>query len=129
MSVENAWLVEGRVLITHLSDNITIDELVVGAREGTAMIDSGTPPVYSLVDMSELVSFPVRVAELKKLTDLGTSPNLRWVLIYGINNRLVSFLATTFTQLLRTNYKVFTTQADALAFIHKLEAGIPLPQG
>jgi hypothetical protein len=121
MPIENYWLVENRVLITRLEGNITLDEFLEVSREGTRMIDSGIAPVYSVVDMTQLTHFPMRVNELKAIADLGTSSKLSWIMVYGLKNSLVQFFASVFTQILRTNYRVFKTQHEALDMISKLE--------
>jgi hypothetical protein len=121
MPAENTWIVENRVMLTRLSGHITIEDMQASARRGTAMIETGTAPVYSLVDASQIEHFPLKLNELKSVTDEGSSDKLGWIIIYGIPNRLLSFLATTFAQLIGKNYKVVNTQDEALAFIAQQE--------
>jgi hypothetical protein len=121
MPVENLWLVENRVMLTRLSGHVTIDDLAENARQGTAMIESGIAPVYSLVDTSQMESFPLKLNDLKTVYDQGSDDKLGWILIYGIPNRFVSFLATTLLQLMRKNYKVVNTQEEAMTFVNSLE--------
>jgi hypothetical protein len=40
---------------------------------------------------------------------------------------MASFLATLFVQLIRTNFKVAHTQAEALELIEQLEGKMPVP--
>ncbi len=91
------------------------------------MIESGTAPVYSLVDASQIDHFPLKLNELKSVTEEGSSDKLGWIIIYGIPNRLLSFLATTFVQVIGKNYKVVNTQDEALAFVAQQE-GQPIHQ-
>src|SRR5690242_7681289 len=106
MPAENSWIVENRVMLTRLSGNITIEDMKASARRGTAMIESGIAPVYSFVDASQIEHFPLKLNELKSITEEGSSDKLGWIIIIGIPNRLLSFLATTFAQLIGKNYKV-----------------------
>lgn len=125
MPAENSWVVENRVMLTRLSGQITVEDMQASSRRGTAMIESGIAPVYSLVDASQIEHFPLKLNELKSITEEGSSDKLSWIIIYGIPNRLMSFLATTFAQVIGKRYKVVNTQAEALAFIAQQE-GEPL---
>jgi hypothetical protein len=125
MPAENTWVVENRVMLTRLTGHITVEDMKASARRGTAMIESGIAPVYSLVDASQIEHFPLKLNELKSITEEGSSDKLSWIIIYGIPNRLLSFLATTFAQVIGKRYKVVNTQAEALAFIAQQE-GEPL---
>jgi hypothetical protein len=91
------------------------------ARMGTAMIEAGTAPVYSLVDASKIEQFPLKLNEMKGVFEQGSSDKLGWIIIYSIPNRFISFLATTFAQLIRKRYKVVDTLEDALAFVNERE--------
>jgi hypothetical protein len=121
MPVENRWIVENRVMLTRLVGQVTIEEMVESARNGTRMIEAGVAPVYSLVDASALEQFPLKLNEMRAISEQGSSDKLRWIVIYGIPNRFVSFLATTFVQVIRKHYKVVGTLEEAMAFVEKQE--------
>jgi hypothetical protein len=121
MPVENSWLIENRVMLTRLSGHVTIDDLVQNAREGTLMIESGIKPVYSLVDASGIEQFPLRLNQMHAVSEQGSSDKLDWIIIYGIPNRFISFLATTFVQVIQKRYKVVGTLDEAMAFVNSRE--------
>ena len=125
MPAENTWIVENRVMLTRLMGHITVEDMLTNARQGPAMIESGIAPVYSLVDASQIEHFPLKLNELKAVTEEGSSDKLAWIIIYGIPNRLLSFLATTFVQVIGKRYKVVATQDEALEFVAQQE-GHPL---
>ena len=70
MPVENSWIIEDRVMLTRLIGHVTIEEMTASAKKGTIMIESGVAPVYSLVDASLIEKFPLKLNELKSLTDI-----------------------------------------------------------
>jgi hypothetical protein len=121
MPVENSWIVEERVMLTRLIGHLTVEDMAANAQRGTIMIDSGVAPVYSLVDASLIEHFPLKLNEMKGLTEQGSSDKLGWIIIYGIPNRILAFLATTFVQVIGKNYKVVNTLEDALEFIRNRE--------
>lgn len=125
MPVNNSWYIEGRVTLTVLRGRITAAELAEGGRQGTALNDAGIAPVYSLVDMTGLENFPTQFGEFKQVIQQGKSDKLSWIIIYGIPNKLANFLTTMFAQLVRTNFKVVNTQAEALELIEQLDGGMP----
>ena len=127
MPAENIWIVENRVMLTRLTGHITIEDMAASARRGTAMIESGIAPVYSLVDASQIEHFPLKLNELKVVSEQGSSDKLSWIIIYGIPNRLLSFLATTFVQVIGKRYKVVATQDEAMAFIAQQEGQALIP--
>jgi hypothetical protein len=126
MPVENSWYIEGRVTITRLIGNVTLEELEAGSREGTALNESGVAPIYGLVDMTQLEHFPLQVADFRKIIQQGKSDKLEWIVVYGIPNGIANFLATLFSQLIRTNFKVVKTEEEALEVIRRLEGGLPV---
>jgi hypothetical protein len=124
MPAENTWIVEDRVMLTRLTGHITIDDMIANSQQGTIMIESGIAPVYSLVDASLIEQFPLKLNELKSLAEQGSSDKLGWIIIYGIPNRILAFLATTFVQVIGKNYKVVATREDALEFIRNREGSL-----
>jgi hypothetical protein len=127
MPAENSWIVDNRVMLTRLMGHITIEDMIASARKGTAMIESGIAPVYSFVDASQIEHFPLKLNELKSISEEGSSDKLSWIIIYGIPNRLLSFLATTFVQIIGKRYKVVATQDEALAFVAQQEGQTLIP--
>jgi hypothetical protein len=125
MPIENCWYIEGRVALTRLIGNITIEELSASVEQGTLLIDSGVAPVYSLVDMTKLEHFPSRLTEFMEIIHYGKSDKMRWIVVYGIPNRMANFFATMFAQLVRASFKVVNTHDEALELIERLE-GAPL---
>lgn len=122
MAVENRWVIEDRVILTELIGNITVEELVEASQRGTAMIEAGISPVYSLVDMSRMGLYPRQVTQIGRIASGGRSDKLGWVLVYGIPHPLVNFLAVLFSRVIHTNFKVVKDQQEALALVEKLEA-------
>jgi hypothetical protein len=124
MPVENSWIVEDRVMLTRLIGHLTIEDMAANSQRGTIMIESGVAPVYSLVDASLIEHFPLKLNEMKGLTEQGSSDKLGWIIIYGIPNRILAFLATTFVQVIGKNYKVVNTLEDALEFVRNIEGNM-----
>jgi hypothetical protein len=127
MPVENRWYIEGRVAITRLYGNVTVEELETAAKQGTALNDAGVAPVYGLVDMTELEHFPSRLSDFTKLIQQGRSDKLRCIIVYGIPNRMANFLASLFAQFIRTSLRVVNTQEEALHLLELLEGTMPTP--
>lgn len=116
MPVENSWHTPQRITLTRLIGDVTLEEMVTSTQKGSDMIDSGIEPVYSLVDMSAMVTYPTRLSDMRYLTQ-HNSPKLACIIVYGIQNKLVAFLASTFTQFVKTRYVVVQNQEEALKLI------------
>jgi hypothetical protein len=121
MPITNQWLVPERVLETRLSGDITVEELVASAQTGTRMIEAeGIAPVFSLVDMTHIERYPIRISDMRTVYSQGTSNKLTWIIVFGIPNNVVNFMATMFTRLIKLQYRVVKTQDEALALVDKL---------
>jgi hypothetical protein len=122
MPVENEWYIEGRIAITRLIGDLTAEELKRSAENGTQMIErDGVMPVYSIVDMSRIGRFPMKVSDVFSISGQGNSPKLKWIIVHSIPNRLISFLAGTFTHALRLNFRVVDNFEDALEMIRRVD--------
>ena len=121
MPVENEWYIEGRILMTRLIGTVTVDEMLASGQRGTVMIESGVAPVYSLVDVSQMEHFPTRLVDIKKIAEQGGSDKMSKIILFGVSNRFVNFLANMFTQFIRTDYSVVDTLDDAVKLVEKLE--------
>lgn len=121
MPVENEWYVEGRILMTRLIGTVTVEEMLASGQRGTVMIESGESPVYSLVDVSQMDHFPTRLVDIKKIAEQGGSDKMSKIILFGVSNRFINFLANMFTQFIRTDYNVVDTLDDAVKLVEKLE--------
>jgi hypothetical protein len=121
MPVKNTWIIENRILLTEIIGAVTSDELIASSRLGTEMIESGIAPVYSLVDLSQMGQFPLRLNEFSALFRQSPSKKMSWMFICGIPNQFASFIATTFAQVTRSGYKVAKTRDEAMRMIEEIE--------
>jgi hypothetical protein len=121
MPFHNSWLVEGRVIQNRLIGTVTAVEIMQSSLETTPLIDSGTPPVYFIVDVTKMTSYPTKLADFRSIYQQPISENLGLIIFYGIQSRTISFLATLVTQLIRVKFQVVKNQAEAIALIERLE--------
>jgi hypothetical protein len=122
MPVQNSWIVENRVLLVELIGDVTADELLDSSEAGMRLIDEvGVAPVYSLVDLARSGRYPMRLSDFMVVFRQPSSEKLSWIIICGIPNPLANFVAKTFAQMMRKQYKVFNTRAEALQMIKTLE--------
>lgn len=121
MPVENEWYVEGRILVTRLIGTVTVDEMLASGDRGTIMIESGVAPVYSLVDVSQMDQFPTRLVDIKRIANQGGSDKMSKIILFGVANRFIHFLANMFTQFIKSDYALVDSLEDALAMIEEME--------
>ncbi len=121
MPVENEWYVEGRIVITRLIGTVTVDEMLASGDRGTVMIESGQAPVYSLVDVSRMDQFPTRLVDIKRISEQGGSDKLSRIILFGVANRFVHFLANMFSQFIKSDYALVDSLEDALVLVEQME--------
>lgn len=114
MPVINEWYVEGKIILTRLVGDVTLEELEQSSAVGTEMIASGDIFVFGVVDMTDLKKFPRSLTDLRHLASLPRSDKLRWIIVCGIPNPIVNFLATSFAHFINTSYKFVKTRDEAL---------------
>ena len=127
MPITNEWFIPQRIVLTRLSGDLNISEIMERVPMGTAMIESGDAPVYSLVDVSQVESFPRNLTEYRNAWDFGTSDKLTLLVIYGIKNPLLNLFASVFSQLLRRNFRIVKDLQEAIKVIEERE-GAPFIQ-
>ena len=107
--------------MTRLIGTVTVEEMLASGQRGTVMIESGEAPVYSLVDVSQMEHFPTRLVDIKKIAEQGGSDKMSKIILFGVSNRFINFLANMFTQFIRTDYAVVDNLDTAVKLVEKLE--------
>jgi hypothetical protein len=137
MSVTVNWLVEHHVILTQIYGSTTIEELHTGSNRAIELIRSAdsSPIIHDIIDMREVTTYPTKLSELVKVTDIFKEPRLGWVI--GIsNNKLVIFLASIVVGVKKARLRLFEDPQEAIRFLETrdltlshLPALPPLPVG
>lgn len=120
MPAEIFWYQEKRIIYHRYSGEIQVAEVNAASQESLALTLEGLPPVYILVDLSEVTNFPKSIntyrAALKPVRDPDC---IGWVIIFGAKNTLLKFIASALAHIAgaRSNVRVVDTLKQAMTFL------------
>lgn len=116
MPVEVRWYVQNHVLLARYYGNVTPDDIVNQYTVGFEMCESvDTVLVHLIADISEVQSFPKTVMDYKGRFG-EKAKNAGWVILVG-ENRMIRFLSTVVTNLMKLRFSYVNTLGEALEFI------------
>ena len=124
MPIEYSWLVEGRVVAMKSSGVLTAEDLISEESVMANYLAHATAPLLHIVaDQTGLQKFP----DLKLMSSSRwpRDPRVGWFVMYGLNNKILSFVASIGAQLFRMRIRMVSTRADALAFLQKVDSTLP----
>ena len=90
----------------------------------TQFLDTGSPPVHLIADLSQMQKHPTQIAALRDATaKFLEHPNMGWLLIAG-STPLVGYLATVVTHLTHTRYRSALNVEDALTSLKRADISL-----
>lgn len=128
MSFEVKWHTENTVVLVRLWGDLDIREFPEFDTLITQHIDASTQPlVHVWVDLKEVTKFPANVLQVHKaLKHLGHE-RVGWSIIIT-ENRIIRFVGTMITQIMRARFRAFTTDKEALDFLKKVDSTLEAKQ-
>jgi hypothetical protein len=126
MPYEVSWYIEGRVMLTRITGNVTMEELHEVDKQLNALLNScSSDVVHSLGDMTGVESHPTSAFELQSSQTYYKHSRLGWVVIYGYESKIVNYVSAILTQVFRVRFRVLKSRAEALAFLQEKDKTLP----
>ena len=123
MPVTIDWYIENHVLLVIYSGDVTIDDIRQQYEKGIALSESvNTPMVHLIVELDNLQSFPKRIADYKSVAG-EKAKNSGWVILVG-ENKMIRFIASIVSNVMKTRYTYVSTREDALAYIQERDSSV-----
>lgn len=124
MPIDNAWLIEGKVIYSRVFGDVNMTDLKAGDEVLNQLLKNRTETyVHCIVDCSDLTSVPRLGAGGR--SGLTSLERLGWVALYGIENRALLFVGTMFAQLFRLRWRFYRSSDEALNFLQRLSDDLP----
>jgi len=122
MSIETSWLVENEVMVVKMSGTLTLDDMRKGTVTSLDALEHATSKVHQIIDLSEVKSLPNNIAEFGKLAQPANEhPMMGWVIVHGIQNKLIKFIATMTGHVSKTKLKVVDSRQEAIDVLKRLD--------
>lgn len=118
-----SWLVEKRVVYTHMYGYMTSDDLHALKAVMEDYIHQSEQLLHMINDATDTTGTDMGLRELQNM-QYANAKNLGWA-IYVNPNKLHRFFASVVTQLTGKRGREFATLAEALHFLQEMDDGLP----
>lgn len=115
MPTDTQWYVEGRVIYTRVTGDITMEDVIAMNARTVELLKQGTPLIHHIVNVEQMTSFPLKLAELTKAVQFV--PEMGWLLIVGTIHPIIRFFGSIITQVSKARFRTFEKEPDALHFL------------
>ncbi|MEP6988282.1 MAG: hypothetical protein ABI970_21940 [Chloroflexota bacterium] len=124
MSVGVTWLVEGHLLLLNSWGKVNVDELAeMDTRIGTMLENAQVPLVHGIHDHSRAQQIP-SAKDLMKVK-AGQNPRVGWLIIIGLDNKLMKFFVSVAGQVLNIRLRFMNSLEEALVFLQDIDSTLP----
>ena len=134
MAASNEWIVPGRVLASHFSGDLKLDEVSASNNEAQEWIaNEGVAPVHTIVDLSGVKRYPTNLKDVRDIVRVDHPEMAGWSVIVS-GNTIIRFISSTVTQLMRQKVRVYDNMDDAYTFLWDTDSSLlpeqrPMPEG
>lgn len=124
MSVGVTWLVEGHLLLLNSWGNVNVAELAAMDDRINEMLTNATVPlVHGIHDHSKALQIP-SAKDLMKVK-AGHNPRVGWLIIIGLDNKLMKFFVSVAGQVLNIRLRFMNSLDEALTFLQDIDGTLP----
>ena len=124
MPISISWIIEDKLLMVKMIGEVTMEELNDLTQNSLDILSQSAGEVHhQIIDLSETTKLPSHIKEIGDLTrPVNEHEAMGWVIMFGIKNQLLKFIATMATQLSRGKVKVVDSYDDALDTLKRVDA-------
>ena len=116
MPYTTQWLVENRVVRTHVFGKLTEAEAQEMSAAHASFIEKGTRPVHLIVEVAGLESIPISLRQNTAMGGYLRHPSLGWIVLVG-GSMLVNFTISVLSQVFHMRQARRETIPEALTFL------------
>jgi proteasome lid subunit RPN8/RPN11 len=124
MSAGVTWLIEHKLLLVNTWGKVNVDELSAMDSRISDMLDNSQEPlVHGIHDHTRAESIP----SAKDLMQVkaGKHPRVGWLIIVGLDNKLMKFFVSATGQVLNIRLRFMDTVEEALTFLQDIDSTLP----
>jgi hypothetical protein len=128
MPSELKWFVEDRVIYLSLSGVVAIDEGRQNNQQAVQMIDSGKPPVHTILVDKDVEKINASLSDMVKTMEVYRHPWLKWIVAVGDSTPSTKFLTSILSRLFRVSFHRVSTLQEAIDFLKNQDPTIDWTQ-
>lgn len=120
---EVKWYQERRIILVHLADDVSFDEVKLNNQEIIQLLEQGQAPVHLIFYAQDLKTSPTNIKELRDALSFLKHPNMGWIINIGTNalNNFVSKVVANFFRIKVRSAKDF---AEAQVVLQRLDLSL-----
>jgi len=124
VSIGVTWLVEGHLLLLNSWGKVNAEELAaMDDRIETMLESSPVPLMHGIHDHSKAEQIP-SAKDLMKVKS-GKHPRVGWLIIVGLDDKLMKFFVAATGQVLGLRLRFMSTIEEAFAFLQDMDSTLP----
>jgi hypothetical protein len=116
MPFEINWYQDQRIIHLRFYGDITIEDVGESTRAVNTFVQSGVPLVHNIEDMTDVTKFPNNIVKISQQITPIDNTLMGWTIIVGAN-QIVTFIASTVSQLAQARFRAVKTFDEAAAFL------------
>jgi len=120
MPIKTKWLVEGRVILSVYTGDVTKPEYIDANNVMNRLLNQGQFPVHVIIDHDDAESVPTNITETLTLLTWLAHDNLGWHLISRPRAE-VKFTSAVVSQANDNRYREFPDRIHALEFLEEID--------
>lgn len=125
MPFEHVWLVENRVTLNRMWGDVTLEDLRGSAAQTLARLENSRGIVHEIIDLTQVKTVASQMTEISRFTTpVINHPNMGWIVVYGMQNKLLRFVASMVGQITRAHTRLVDKRADALKTLMHLDPSL-----
>lgn len=124
MPFETRWLIANRVVYQRFYGDVTIEEFADSVAEIRQFIDSGTPLVHAIGDLTGVQKYPSLIQMSKVAQANPAMANIGWTVLL-VTNPLLRFFGTVLAQFTVERIRTVATFQEAMQFLLTRDQTIP----
>ncbi|GEM_PF-2404494 len=122
MPIDTSWLLEDRVMLIEMSGDLSLDDMRQGTLYSLDALNKTNHQIHQIIDLSQVKSLPNNIAEFAKIAQPANEHEMMgWVIVYGVQNKLIKFIATMTGHISKTQLKIVDSQAEAIDVLKRIE--------
>jgi hypothetical protein len=130
MPSEQNWYLPEHILYVRFYGHLSVEDIQTEFARSVAFVEaSSAKKVHFLHDWQAVETFPRDLLAIRRVLKMRvTDPSkIGWVVVYGSQNPVLRFLGDVLFQTFKIQFRVWATQAEALAFLQTVDDTLPAP--
>jgi hypothetical protein len=130
MPVKQQWFIEDRVVYVRYWGDVSAEEIGQAYSDSLSFVRASKDPrqVHFLHDWTDWHTFPKNIMQIRKHIDVNLTAKDRqkigWMVVYGNNNRLLSYLGRVIMQIARVSFRIYHEQDKAISYLKSMDISL-----